>query len=633
MSTVGLPLSETAASATHEPKIDALPTWKVILAMVRFRPWFWLVDLVSVILYRAAWQLAPGLILRLFFDQLSGEAPLTLSIWAILALVFSTYLSRMIGGFGFYYADIPLFNHVNLLLRTNLLKHILKRPGANPLPDSAGEAVSRFRDDVFEIPLFAIWINDILTGLGVMVIATLMMMSVSVPVTLLALLPVLLIGFIANAASGRIGKYRQASREATSAVTGFIGEFFGAVQAVKVAAVEEGVLGRFSQLNERRKKFTLRERLFDEVLDSIWRNTASLGTGAILILSGNAMRNGTFTIGDFSLFVFLLTSMSDLTTFVGMIVARYKKLGVSIQRMYRLMEGAPKTALVEWVDADLDKPSPESSPQAERSAPPPQRLKCSGGNAPPRNGNPHVCSKLDRLEAHDLTFHFPNSSNGIENASFQLERGTLTVVTGRVGSGKTTLLRTLLGLLPKESGEVTWNGETVVEPAEFFIPPHAAYTAQVPRLFSDTLRNNLLLGLEKTDDELRAALQLAVFERDLAEMEQGLDTLVGPRGVRLSGGQLQRTAAARMLLRQPELLVFDDLSSALDVETERTLWERLFARKDTTCLVVSHRKAVLKRADNIFVMREGRIVAQGKLDELLESCEEMRELVSENGKS
>jgi ATP-binding cassette subfamily B protein len=617
MSTAELPLDETETSAASEPPVAALPAWRVIVEMVRFRPWYWLIDLLAVILYRSAWQLAPGLILRAFFDQLTGEAPLTLSIWAILALVFSTYLSRMIGGFGFYYADIPLFNELNLMLRTNLMKHILKRPGAAPLPDSAGEAVSRFRDDVFEIPLFTIWINDILTGLAVMVISILMMFAISVPVTLLSLIPVVLIGLIANAASGRIGKYRQASRESTSQVTGFIGEFFGAVQAVKVAAVEEGVLGRFNQLNDRRKKYALRERLFDEVLESIWRNTASLGTGAVLIFSGNAMRNGTFTIGDFSLFVFLLTSLGDLTTFVGMIVARYKKLGVSIQRMYRLMEGAPLGALVEWVDARLSKPSRtgtgvESQPPSASASPVPLRL--------------------ETCEVRELSYHFPRSENGIADASFQLARGTLTVVTGRVGSGKTTLLRTVLGLLPKDSGEVRWNGETITNPAEFFIPPQAAYTAQVPRLFSDTLRANLLLGLEKSDQELLEAVRLAVFERDLAEMEGGLDTLVGPRGVRLSGGQLQRAAAARMFLRHPELLVFDDLSSALDVETERQLWERLFAREDTTCLVVSHRKPVLKRADQILVMREGRIVAQGQYEELMECCEEMRELVSENGK-
>lgn len=127
-------------------------------------------------------------------------------------------------------------------------------------------------------------------------------------------------------------------------------------------------------------------------------------------------------------------------------------------------------------------------------------------------------------------------------------------------------------------------------PADFFVPPYCAYTAQVPRLFSDTLRDNILMGLDNTDDEIFNAARSAVLEEDLADFDQGLETMVGPKGVKLSGGQVQRTAAARMFVRQPELLVFDDLSSALDVETERTLWERVFERQDQTCLVVSHRR-------------------------------------------
>src|SRR5687768_18364167 len=102
--------------------------------------------------------------------------------------------------------------------------------------------------------------------------------------------------------------------------------------------------------------------------------------------------------------------------------------------------------------------------------------------------------------------------------------------------------------------------------------------------------------------------------------------MVGARGVKLSGGQAQRTSAARMFIREPELLVFDDLSSALDVETERQLWERIFAYDKVTCLVVSHRRPLLRRADHIIVMKDGRVESEGVLDTLLEMSPEMQEL-------
>ena len=580
-------------------------TWASIVALARFKPWLFVGSglLVGGVFY--AFPLLPALFVSRFIDALSQNATPGWNVWTPLALLAGAGVARaavvVIGAA----AEQTLQHVLGTLMRRNALEHILRQPGAQPLPASAGEAIGRLRDDVHAVGFGLSWMLDPLGQAVVAAVTVAVLARIDPLLTIAVLSPLVVVVLIVRLAGTRVRRFRAAAQQSIGDVTGLLGEIFGAALSIKVANAEEHVVAHLRRVNEARRRATLADRVFARFVSSAAMNIANIGTGVLLLLAASSMREGRFTVGEFALFVSYVAWLTQIASQFGQFVTNYRQMDVSLQRMQALMDGAAPGALVAHAPIYLLGPLPSSEAIPSEPREP-----------------------LRELHAKELTYRYPGSDRGIERVSFVLARGSFTVVTGRIGSGKTTLLRVLLGLLPMESGTLHWNGQPVVDPAGVFVPPSTAYTPQAPRLVSESLRDNILLGVPEHTVDLDRVMHAAVLERDLPDFEEGLDTMVGPRGVKLSGGQVQRVAAARMFARPAELLVVDDLSSALDVHTERLLWERLLQRRDLTCLAVSHRHTALRRADQILLLSGGRLIDHGTLDELLQRSDEMRQLWS-----
>lgn len=563
---------------------------------------------VNVFMWASMWvmPIIPAVITRIFFDSVTGDTADAPPIAVLVAITIAYAMGRITFVIVGMWNDVHLMFRVGTLLRRNMLERIFELPGAQSMKESPGDAISRFRDDVDENVESFSWTVD-MVGLTIFaVIAIWMLVSIDGFLTLVVFGPTVVVVYLAAAARHRVKRYREAARIATGKVTESLGETFGSVQAIKVAGAERSMVRHFRRLSDERRAVAVKDKVLEAMLESLFWNTVSIGTGIILVVAAASMRSGEFTVGEFALFVYFVGFITDSVFFLGMFIARYQQAAVSFARMLNLMGDAEPMRLV--AHRDLQLTGPLADPEVV----------------------PAHLAPLQRLDVSGLTFHYPGTTDGIDDVTFSVPAGSFTVITGRVGSGKTTLLRAILGLVSADAGEVRWNGETVAEPDRFFIPPRSAYTPQVPRLFSMSLMDNLLMGRTDPTEVVAEAVDAAVMTPDVSEMPQGLDTMVGPLGVRLSGGQVQRSATARMFVRRPDLLVFDDVSSALDVETERILWERLFRdRSGVTSLVVSHRHPALQRADQIVVMERGRVVAVGRLEELLATSSELQALWAE----
>ncbi len=543
-----------------EPTLDEVPNvWALAWRVSQHRPKeFWIGWVLFVVFFTM--PAISGFLLGRGYDALERGDTAETMWWAAAIAVSETI--RMVSIHHGALIWTKAWIHMQTLLRANMLAAQMASGGmhAGQPVGSAGSAITHFRDDTEDVANLVDGMVDISGGVVFTVIAGFVLGAADARAAAVLVIPLLGVGIATRVLDTRIKEYRAADRVATEGVTGLLGDVMAAATTVKVNDATEPMLRRLAVLVERRRHTAVRDRVLEEGVQAFSQGAADVGLGLVLLVSAGAIASGAFDLGTLALF----------TAYLGWRTLVADRDASNTVRRQRL---------------PIDPADRRSRPDVTR----PERV------------------PLQRLEIDVLSVTY-GGRRVLDDVSFAVARGEFVVITGPVGAGKSSLLRALLGLAwPADvHGSVRWNGTEIGDRAAFLVPPNAAFLSQVPQLISDSVADNVGLG-PMSDEDLARAFELSAIAPDIAAMPDGPATLIGPRGLRLSGGQRQRLATARALVHSPELVVLDDLSSALDVETEVQLWTNL-ADAGMTVIAVSHRAVAFDRADQVLRLEAGRLV-------------------------
>ncbi|MEV0953235.1 ABC transporter ATP-binding protein [Promicromonospora sp. NPDC050249] len=370
-----------------------------------------------------------------------------------------------------------------------------------------------------------------------------------------------------------------------------LGSALDAVRTVKLAAATGGVLAQVARVDGRRVQASLRE----ERTSFLVGLAPSVLSRIAMVLAWSLHLGGTWSLAT----ALLVSTSIGTFSWIGYGLGQLVTSAASARRWVEVTSRYAGTERLADVPRDLDLFAGTADPAASDPS-------ASGPGASGAAGTASAApGALRELRLDGVSATHDDGTVGVAGVDLTVRRGELVLVVGRVGSGKSSLLGALSGLVDL-GGRLSWNGEEVTDPETFLRPPRVAHVAQVPHVVSGTLADNVRLD---HDRPVTGPVAAAGLGRDIAEAG-GTTTLVGHRGLRLSGGQVQRLGLARALATGSDLLLVDDVSSALDAVTEAEVWSRLRSA-GTTVLGTTSRAATLATADRVVVLDGGRVAAVG----------------------
>ncbi len=449
-----------------------------------------------------------------------------------------------------------------------------------------GDLITRLTDDIEgKLSWFACsGIFRFYEALAYVVFTLIMMISINPWLTLLTAgpLPILIIIFFKT--SSLLDKRYDELQTSISKFNAVMEACFSGIRVVKSYVQEKAQKGKFDEaLGARRGKEIAAIRT-GTIIDSMYGYIWQFGVIIVLLAGGAKAINAQLTVGELFAFVYYVTMLFFPMFDIGQFLVKSRQSAVSIDRL-----------------VELEKVPPMVADHGTRDS----------------NG-----TLKGNISFADVSFGFTGSERKIiDGISMEITAGQTVAVVGKVGAGKTWLVNMVPRLVDPTGGRILLDGHDLREFRLEDLRRIVGFVPQEPILFSDTVRNNIRFGREEISDAVMEwALEVSQLQEEVKRFPQGLDTTIGTRGMSISGGQKQRLALARALVGKPKILILDDCTSALDSRTEAALWDRLHeVMPEMTAILITHRPDTLERADNIFVLEEGKVIETGRHHQLMGS--------------
>ena len=486
---------------------------------------------------------------------------------------------------------ILMSRHIEYDLKNEIYQHYQDLSMSFFRRNNTGDLMNRVTEDVSRVrmyvgPAIMYTINTIVLFLLVIIA----MVSVNFKLAIYSLLPLPILAFVIYYVHTIINQRSEKIQQRLSKLSGFVQETFSGIRVIKAYVREKDIKNKFEIESNAYKKDSLALVQVQATFYPVMLLLVGLSTIITVYIGGIEVMNGNITSGNIAEFIVYVNQLTFPVTSLGWVTSLIQRAAASQKRINEFLDTKPQIAY----------------------------------------SNNETFELKGHIEFKNVSFTYPDTGiKALDKISFEINPGEFVAIIGRTGSGKSTLANLLMRMYDATEGTILIDGQSITELNLNQYRHQAGFVPQEVFLFSDTIANNIAFGESSKTDTLKteqAAKDAAVYD-NIVEFEQGFETMIGERGITLSGGQKQRVSIARALIKQPQLLIFDDCLSAIDTKTEEEILRNLGSKMaGKTSIIIAHRVSTIKNADKILVLDAGKIIEQGNHQSLLEANGAYKEL-------